>query len=406
MGADNLTRLASGLLVPSAKLNKLSRWGVGNECCGEEDCVIFSDDFDRDNSSVIGNGWNEVAGDWAIDNDGLPKGALTVEGAYSTCLGGGNNAIPLVIDVAMMMFGVATPRLLIGYINQDNHYFLELQNVQPWGTSDAIRLGQRVNGVDNVIAEVDVPLDSELWYGLRVCILSDRIRVNNIPLGVVGSSFYGIPSFQTLSILAEPQTGQVGLGTGDNNNRVKFNWFTIQQHRQTMEECPECVGCTACKDKVYPPELTITVSGMVDTPWTFDFYGSRHCRLCDEVNGSYTLPQKLLCSGGTGGYYTIYYDFIDPLAFCDRADQPPPYDRTRANLTIRFLEGEGAREVGISLRSFYSVLGMLLEDDIKFYLREDNIDEPFDCTTFSDLLIPMISGAAFCTDGPEVRLST
>ena len=39
------------------------------QCC--EDCILFEDDFNRANSTTVGNGWTEVAGDWEIVSNEL-----------------------------------------------------------------------------------------------------------------------------------------------------------------------------------------------------------------------------------------------------------------------------------------------------------------------------------------------
>jgi hypothetical protein len=115
--------------------------------------AIFTDSFDRANSSVLGNGWTEVAGDLNIANMQLRNAApagdhLAVQPGVTGSTqrvsadfaSAGNNAAP--------SFG-----LVVRYRSPGNYYRI----YRRIGGSSVLRISRFVNGVETVLKSVGVP---------------------------------------------------------------------------------------------------------------------------------------------------------------------------------------------------------------------------------------------------------
>ncbi|MGD0897980.1 MAG: hypothetical protein ABR915_09085 [Thermoguttaceae bacterium] len=154
--------------------------------------------------------------------------------------------------------------------------------------------------------------------------------------------------------------------------------------------CPRCCSeCTACKDKQYPAELTVTLAGIVNPGPPND------CRDCPNADGSWVLQQQGDCVAQDWPASTVmqstatYVGSFPGVDLCRCSGQ-------QATLQIRLIivwnygGVRGQRYVEVDV---VNDLGCVF---IGFSLLEQNQAEPFDCMDFSNLALSFAGAGAMC----------
>jgi len=230
----------------------------GCNCCTPS-CAIFSDDFDRSNTSSMGSSWSERAGDWSISSnaavcsaaDGLMVTTQTQPDAepsgYVSAIINCNTSN----DVA---------RLVIGYVDDNNFYFCQVRFTN---TESYIQLGRKNAGTVSLYG-----FEATLFEGarnvdtlVRLC-YSDGLLTAQIFDGATESAIYASID-QSVTITGT----KVGLATGTRVGTISFKSFDWQ-HRLSVSrpDCPTCApACSICNTGTWPYAVQIEFSGFTST---------------------------------------------------------------------------------------------------------------------------------------------
>lgn len=264
-------------------------------CC--ESCDIFSDDFNRADSSDLGADWDEVSGSWSITSNTLRTSSTNAVAVSSASTGTSTLYLKALVKGDTSSDCV---RLVFAYENSSNYWFAELF----LGAAKAVRIGQVVAGFPTILQSTS-PITTSLntFYRFSVCVSQTNI-VHAVVYDSSGSGFIG--QVQHASSTSLP-VGLVGVGTGSPVNNVEFDDFEL---RVVSEDCEQCTGyCTACVDPIgMPPAWDITMPSLpsggcntaqctaVGATWRAEFYfgGSSGFQRCQ-----YRAPLDAVCPGAT-----------------------------------------------------------------------------------------------------------
>ncbi len=298
--------------------------GARDRCCCE--CITFTDDFERDDSTSLGNDWEECVGDWEIDD-----GELTVAtaGAVVICKQKVVGHPVGIFEVTIHFNGgakspVGAKYQILAYYGTDGDgaefcdephdpWILELEILTT--STGKMRL---IDPDDNVIDDRDTVFSGNTT-DLKLCIGDEDI---------VGSS----ESVNTdIAWCAEDLTGYwFALGSGA-AVAVYYETANYSDQYDHNDECPDCTTPCCCPclegkgaatppDKItatiYAPSCT-TMHGVSttltcnrlppgcctwtsDDPLTFGCEEETDCGLVGGVAPVYTLGLSMACAGGTG----------------------------------------------------------------------------------------------------------
>lgn len=227
------------------------------DCCGS--CIIFSDAFDRDDSTDLGLDWEEIDGDWEILDNTL---TINEANALVRCTVAGDSPTHSYTVRASVYAGDSGDkmRLLID-CNEDATYYhyLEIEFGDP-GTSGSgcyrgyIRLGRHDHGDETILTAQTVDtLFARVWYDAYVCIegepgtsgvSSGEDDQYNVLVGAVAGQRVWVED-------VTPQYDYGGLGTGDTiGSQVSsgeedalshFDDYAFWRHQNDLGGCPDCL---------------------------------------------------------------------------------------------------------------------------------------------------------------------
>lgn len=239
----------------------------GSACgCCNFTCLVAEDDFDRADSTNLGSGWTESAGDWSIASN-----EATVSTGGAVLLSTANIASPYygVNFITVQSDAAGTQALLIGgRVDANNYVYAYFE----FGATDGqLSLYARSGGTDYLR---DGP-HTVVGYGgisdpvrLRLCWSPDGYNCEVVStdgndttiLKITGSDlvpFGGTPTV-TLGGGHGIATGSVG-GTG-----VQFDDYVAYKGEAIHSSCPECEQCPYCDDQ---QNLCIQITDMRCSPF-------------------------------------------------------------------------------------------------------------------------------------------
>lgn len=133
--------------------------------------------------------------------------------------------------------------------------------------------------------------------------------------------------------------------------------------------------CQACSLS-FPPELDFTTSNIVD----------EECGSCSNLNDTWTLPLDGICVLSGGSHYLTYKDYFSVnWEWADFGPVCTEESILEVGVTIVWTPSIGQQGVN----AWLSYSGTDFADAENTFIYADNNNETaFDCTAFSDLVIP------------------
>lgn len=251
-------------------------------CCEQVSCDIFSDAFNRSNSSTIGSDWTEESGDWSISSN-----ALVVTGAglmLNSATNAGDNFI-VSVDIRQSQSG-GNAAVAIGASDANNFFLVEFN----FGGSSNISLWDYAGGTPTFLRQQSVTLAINTTYSVSICSDED----GNIAISVGGT-------LRMTRLLATLPGTKAGLKAFSTSGTATFDNFVYAQSYSgtylTCDACPEWPGLS-CADECNLDEasdLDLVVDfgagGLTDDP----------CSKCDQVVGELTLGRTGIGECGWAG---------------------------------------------------------------------------------------------------------
>jgi hypothetical protein len=236
-------------------------------CC--DPCIIVEDDFDRDNSTDIGNKWSEESGDWEISSNSLSIGVSSA--LVLTVKEHSSSDMSVTVDFTASNNGDKM-RVVLSAVDDSNYIFCEVEFDS--GTS-TVRVG-------DVISSVETVRDTNTTVGITVGNTYQVVSCwdnsdETICISVLSSGTEIVRSSSTATVTGGKKSG---LATGDTvSGSVTFDDFLM------LEKSPTCQECCYC-DKI-PHTDSFDV---LDSEWD------------DISSGAYSFSvsaNKLICTANT-----------------------------------------------------------------------------------------------------------
>lgn len=231
-------------------------------CCS---CEVFSDNFNRANSTDIGASWTEVAGDWSIASNTLSIATTSAKALCSTAAPGVNN---YQVIVTVVRGGTDIIRVFVDYTDSSNWHCGEVSL-----TSSVLRIIHCVAGVETILAELQGGLTGS---EITVC-----IRPTNVMSLSTGETQGG----NTVIVFAEitPTATGIALGTGAtlSSAAITFDNFAIEVPDGAT--CQACYDCDPCGVDSLPFEMQVDITDLVKTPYV----GGCTLANCDTYEGTF-----------------------------------------------------------------------------------------------------------------------
>lgn len=244
-------------------------------CCCDKACFLFEDDFERDNSTDLGSDWNEVVGDWGIQeitDDMLTTHKRMVE-KYDTATGTAGAIVICTQAVPARSEGemdVSIEVPVYGLTTGDTYYlYPACTDVNTVGTVVAKFVWNGTKWTTSIyVASVEIDsyetpsTGSPHEYVLHVCV--DR------ELG--GAKAWVSPTvneYAAWAVPVDPGTGRyAGVGHNNTGHLNQFDNFHLEELRTEEEICQSCF----CECDGTTPSLTLlgTISCATDRAHCFD----------------------------------------------------------------------------------------------------------------------------------------
>ena len=220
------------------------------QCCGV-DCTLFTDDFNRADSTTVGNGWTESAGSWEIkDNTLIGSGTSSILNRTVPSISPASKGSIYEYDIKQM--GVGTRHGTSTYV-----FFQDKDCVMIKGIpfqSEQFRCTNVLSTGDNI----------KFYHGTTVAVyVNDNIIARHTGLhtqhnmNISGTNVVGIDDFKIVEPLQIGATGQSG-------------------------ECPEVPTC------IWPKS-------------TYDKSMSSYPLAPDTIRATFTVSSGISCCTGLSG---------------------------------------------------------------------------------------------------------
>lgn len=200
-----------------------------DECC---DCEVFEDDFDRADTSDLGEAWSEEEGDWSIVTN-----AVECDAADGVLLHAGVlTEETLDVEVIVNLDTIDdVARLVIGAADADDFYFAQVRVTEDCAF---LRLGQMVAGVITWLSEEAAQVEDAGLYGrgedlrLHVCYANEVLKAN--VMATTEGAMLG--AFQAVEVTL-PSSYQIGLATGTQTGTIRFLSFAASKCGTCTQRC-------------------------------------------------------------------------------------------------------------------------------------------------------------------------
>lgn len=224
----------------------------GCHCC--QGCVIYSDDFQRDDDTDVGGLWDERDGDWEIDAGDLicdGPGLIVVDQLHPD----GDNAM---VVTAIVRGDTAndTARLVLCRQDDSNYLFVQLRFVNNF--SSALRLGKVEAGVETFLTN-----ESTVFSGL----LTDITIIGCYADGTLSGQVFDSGLYRdTQGVPVSAPGTTAGVAIGQQNGVVRFRSFAWEYHNsEDRPSCRSCAEpCTGCAEHTTPYALQVEFQGVQD----------------------------------------------------------------------------------------------------------------------------------------------
>lgn len=263
------------------------RFGVARCCC----CSVFTDEFNRADSSSLGADWSEQAGNWEIASNELTTADSNALVRCEEATDAGSHYVTVTMSSDADMDQI---RVIVDYVDDNNYHFAE---VETGATNSILRLYSRVAGSntqlgsDQTLAGIATGDD----LAIKVCFSS----------GLLSAQVGPVNNYHQESSAGGTGT-KCGLATGLLAGDAVFDSFEIQTHKDTSESCPECGPvCNRCNEGSGPDHLKVVIAGATAVSFT-------NC--CDDFNGTFIVPAVNNCRW-YGEFAGADCDFAISVAF-------------------------------------------------------------------------------------------
>jgi len=244
-------------------------------CCCEpgETCTIYSDLFERSDSSSLGADWTEVVSDLEISSGAVIRTGGTNPFAISTTT---HSSHEMRIDMTVEATTSGSKfRIIMGYVDTNNYYFAELT------IGSNIVLYRRSGGTNTSIGSLSIFSATgspfTWWACMRGSFFSSGIGDITDPATAVHST----------------TSGSSGFGWGSTTSGMQVHSITSSI---LSPSCAYCYGwsCDGVCDPSFevPTQLRVTISGMANG----DGSGGTPCTSCASVEGEYILTATGPCT--------------------------------------------------------------------------------------------------------------
>lgn len=269
---------------------------VTGNCC----CRLFQDNFQRADSSDVGDEWDEVSGGWEIASNRLKN---TASNSLIVVAKGrdvpGSDGLPHTQAIWAPTNSVssgAVYRVVVDYVDSDNYHFLEITD----GTPGSVRLWKRSSGSNTAVSAAVSKAAGSYNF---LCFAYDWIAHNFDTLGPTDNPAAGKWMGKPTTWLQGNQCGlMVVSGT------VEFEKFTWHKTQQEDTDNLECTACGRC-----PEAPTWDAGQSIHANNVYDRGDNVH-------GGDLELTFSGLPTAACDGTYTITAKF-NP----DGIDTPNPY---------------------------------------------------------------------------------
>lgn len=225
------------------------------ECKENVDCLLQEDNFNRDDNTEVGCGWEEVAGDWEIEDDELTVAAPNAIIRSRTRLLNADGEFDGHVSVEFTMRCAAgvIPRAYFD-LEDDANYFAVQFEPGSHGDSGRITFWRNTAGTEEQIPHDSVVpgmMADESLIQVHICWRPDgvvRAFVNPITgyLGDVPTLGPG-GSFTTVGITPAAAEPSFALGTGDSGSaQVWFDDFVMYRYGEDLEDYDHFGDCHSC----------------------------------------------------------------------------------------------------------------------------------------------------------------
>jgi hypothetical protein len=242
-------------------------------CCGTPpDCTVFSDDFNRSDSTSLGSDWTETTGDSTITSNTL---RFTTTSAKATC---NTNSPVAARRIRVKTSGSNANNLARIYIGA---WTVEIK----FSTSTGyIRILSHLGGIVADSGNLNVALST--MHPVTICYdgLSISAQLDSISASQVRRATSNISSLVN------------ALGTGGTlSGSVSFDDWVLEN---LNDDC-ECgisfttASCTSCATGTTPDAVLLTFTGITGLS------GVTNC--CNQINGAYLIYPTVPGNGCNGG---------------------------------------------------------------------------------------------------------
>ena len=231
-------------------------------CC--EECIYFSDNFNKADSTNLGAHWVEDAQDWFILGNQLYCGAANGRCRCIDMEPAGNTEIILRVDLKATAAG---DQAIVGvdYDAIANNYWYVLFDFKTAFLMD-MKLYQVVGGVPTLRDSVlNIGISLNFSYIVQICVGAQSV------VAILGD--YD----EIIGYTATPSSSVAFLGTGAITSGIYFDDFSLQIHYLNNADCLYCIfGCECCDNETTPPAFAITFADValsipVDCPDCLDW---------------------------------------------------------------------------------------------------------------------------------------
>ena len=260
--------------------------GLSFSVRSEDDCLIFLDDFDRDDSTDVENDWVEVSGDWEIETNELlcndANGIIYNSTLVNYPSDGSGTVCPVFWVKVTLQSSGAVARLICFYLDTNNYHFVEFRVESGKGI---IELYTKESGTTTLreLLWFDWTWSDPIWIKFHGRILQGNLLYYCMTYSEdVSPLVWQLGTYWTGNVVFPFEDRYHGCGTGSTGG-VKFDDFTVSKLVGLRQrDCSECPN-----DYPYVSFSSVTVDltgfGAVD---------GVNCNSCEEIEGEYILNSE------------------------------------------------------------------------------------------------------------------
>ena len=238
-------------------------------------CELFSDDFNRANTSSLGADYSEASGDWEITSNRLnPPASGILKVTLSTPVSPDGVKISAVCN----FIGTGEMSLCVDYVDTNNYTYATV--VSTGATTAKMRIWQVVGGTPTALTTDDT-IPSFSWttdFTLEVCWDGQSV-----------GAFYtqGANTLSQGAVIETPNGGNfTALRTASVNTSARFDDLAVTSLAEGCERCGDV--CTECEHATFQIDLAGIANGS--------------CTDCADANNSYIVRRVQPDSQCVWGY--------------------------------------------------------------------------------------------------------